>query len=379
MNVLDPNIISVLPAAGLVLLLPFLRRATGREERAEDRFDKPPVDWQQDQPILSVRNLKIEYKVKQGILVAVDNVNLDAQAGELLAVVGESGCGKSTLAYGLIRHVTFPGEITQGAILFEGRDVLGLDEEQLRLFRWQNIAVIFQAAQNAMNPVMRVADQFIDTAQAHGINDREQILRRASELLDMVRLEPERVLRAYPFELSGGMRQRVIIALSLLLNPKLLILDEPTTALDVVTQVHILDILKDIRDQLGLTMLLFTHDMSIVARVADRVGVMYAGKVVEVGPIRDVFYHPRHPYSAGLIHAAPSLVGELKDKSPIPGNPPNFMNMPSGCRFHPRCPFAIDRCSEEEPEIEQIDGQNSIVACHRWREISQELTDATAN
>jgi peptide/nickel transport system ATP-binding protein len=287
----------------------------------------------------------------------VDRVDLDIQSGEMMALVGESGCGKSTLAYGLIRQVTFPGEITGGQVLFQGRDVLDLTDEQLRQFRWNDIAVIFQAAQNALNPVMRVADQFIDTVQAHE---------------HMVRLEPERVLHAYPFELSGGMRQRVIIALSLLLDPSLLILDEPTTALDVVTQTYILDILKEIRNRLGLTMFLLTHDMSIVARVADRVAVMYAGKIVEVAPIRDLFYQARHPYSAGLIKAAPSLVGELTGRRPIPGSPPDFTNMPSGCRFHPRCPFAIDRCRERVPVAEQVNSDR-IVACHRWREIAEEL------
>ena len=195
----------------------------------------------------------------------------------------------------------------------------------------------------------------------------------------MLRLDPARVLHAYPFQLSGGMRQRVIIALSLLLEPKLLVLDEPTTALDVVTQVHILDILKDIRDKLGLTMLLLTHDMSIVARVADRVAVMYAGKIVEVGAVRDVFYRPRHPYTAGLTRAAPSLVGALNGKSPIPGSPPNFMNMPSGCRFHPRCALAVSKCREREPAIEPVSAEGAVVSCHRWREIAEELAYAPAD
>ncbi len=319
-------------------------------------------------PILSVRGLTVEYAVRQGRLVAVDRVNLDVYPGELVALVGESGCGKSTLAYSLIRHVTFPGEITAGQIFFKGRDVLTMTPEQLRQFRWRDIAVVFQAAQNAMNPVMRIADQMIDTVQAHEQMDREHILRRAAELLEMVRLEPDRVLRSYPFELSGGMRQRVIIALSLILEPEMLILDEPTTALDVVTQVHILDILREIRDRLGLTMLLLTHDMAIVARVADRVAVMYAGKIVEVGGINDIFYHGLHPYTRGLINAAPSLVGDLSGKSPIPGSPPNFLNMPTGCRFHPRCKYAVPKCRERVPIMESVDGRQ--VACHRWREIA---------
>jgi peptide/nickel transport system ATP-binding protein len=337
-----------------------------------NKFPGAPPPWREDQPLLDVRDLRIEYASRDGRVVAVDGVNLDIRKGELMALVGESGCGKSTLAYGLIRHVTFPGQVTGGRILFQGHDVLELTDEQLRQFRWKNVAVVFQAAQNAMNPVMRVADQFIDTVQAHEPQDREQIVRKAAELLRLVRLNPNQVLRAYPFELSGGMRQRVILALSLLLDPELLILDEPTTALDVVTQVHILDILKEVRDKLGLTMLMSTHDMSIVARVADRVAVMYAGKIVEVASIRDIFYQPFHPYSAGLTQAAPSLVGELGSKRPIPGNPPDFMNMPSGCRFHPRCSFAIERCKDRPPETE-FTGDGRVVACHRWREIAEEL------
>jgi len=186
----------------------------------------------------------------------------------------------------------------------------------------------------------------------------------------MVRLNPDRVLRSYPFELSGGMRQRVIIALSLLLDPRLLILDEPTTALDVVTQVYVLDILADIRERLGLTMMLLTHDIAIVARVADRVAVMYAGQMVEEGTINDIFYRPRHPYTYGLINAAPSLVGDLAGKKPIGGSPPNLLNVPTGCRFHPRCDYATSVCQEKEPVMEMTDRWR--VACHHWREIERE-------
>ncbi len=284
-----------------------------------------------------------------------------------MAVVGESGCGKSTLAYSIIRHVPYPGEIKGGTILFDGQDVLGMDRKALRQFRWKEIAIVFQAAQNALNPVMRIADQMIDTVLDHEKQPKEQIIQRASSLLEMVRLNPDRVLRSYPFELSGGMRQRVIIALSLLLNPRMLILDEPTTALDVVTQVYILDILADIRQDLGLAMMLLTHDIAIVARVADRVAVMYAGQIVEEGAINDIFYHPRHPYTYGLIQSAPSLIGDLTKKKPIEGAPPNFLNMPSGCRFHPRCAYATSVCREKEPVMEASDRWR--VACHHWREI----------
>jgi len=314
-----------------------------------------------------VRDLVVEYSIRQGSLRAVDGASLDVHPGELMAVVGESGCGKSTLAYSIIRHVPYPGEIKGGTILFDGQDVLGMDRKALRQFRWKEIAIVFQAAQNALNPVMRIADQMVDTVLDHEKQPREQIIQRASSLLEMVRLNPDRVLRSYPFELSGGMRQRVIIALSLLLNPRMLILDEPTTALDVVTQVYILDILADIRQDLGLAMMLLTHDIAIVARVADRVAVMYAGQIVEEGAINDIFYHPRHPYTYGLIQSAPSLIGDLTKKKPIEGAPPNFLNMPSGCRFHPRCAYATSVCREKEPVMEASDRWR--VACHHWREI----------
>jgi peptide/nickel transport system ATP-binding protein len=232
--------------------------------------------------------------------------------------------------------------------------------------------MVFQAAQNSLNPVMRVADQIIDTAQAHGPMPKSDILDRASELLKMVRLEPERVLHSFPHELSGGMKQRVIIALSLLLNPKMLILDEPTTALDVITQVAILDILADLRKELGLTMMFLTHDMSIIARIADRVAVMYAAQVAEIGSIEDIFYDPLHPYTYGLIHAVPSLVGDLSDREPIPGSPPDLRHPPPGCRFHPRCPHATSVCQEVIPRLECFDDR--CVACHHWKEISTAST-----
>lgn len=316
-------------------------------------------------PLLSIRDLMVEFALDRGIMRAVNRASLDLYPGEVMAVVGESGSGKSTLAFSILNLVPPPGRIAHGEILFDGKDVLSLNQEELRRYRWKEVAMVFQAAQNAMNPVMRIADQMIDTAQAHGKTSRGEVLEKASELLRMVRLEPSQVLRSYPHELSGGMRQRVVIVLSLLLEPKMLILDEPTTALDVVTQAYILDILNDIRTELGLTMMLLTHDMSIVAKVADRVGVMYAGRIMEVGNIEEIFYDARHPYTMGLISAAPSLIGDITAKKPIPGLPPDLLNLPSGCPFHPRCAHATNRCREEIPALEDIsDGR--LVACHNW-------------
>jgi len=320
--------------------------------------------------LLEIERLSVEYEVREETLRAVDQVDLKIYPDEIVAIVGESGCGKSTMAYATIRQVPHPGRIVGGRIWFANQEMLSMSAAELRQFRWKEVAIVFQAAQNSLNPVMRVADQVIDTAQAHGVSSKSEIIARASELLTMVRLEPGRVLHNYPHELSGGMKQRVIIALSLLLKPKMLILDEPTTALDVVTQVSILDILADIRRDLGLTMMLLTHDMSIVARIADRVAVMYAAQIVEVGSAEDIFYNPLHPYAYGLVRAVPSLTGDLSDKEPITGTPPDLRNPPPACRFHPRCSHATSICHEEKPPIEQFDGRR--IACHHWREIQQQ-------
>jgi len=320
------------------------------------------------EPILRARDLTVEFVLRQGTLRAVEGVHLDVFPGELLAVVGESGSGKSTMAYGLINMVSSPGRVSGGQVLYKGKDVLRLEPEALRQFRWKEVAMVFQAAQNALNPVMRVEDQMVDTVQDHEQKPRAEVLGRAAELLKLVRLTPERVLKAYPHELSGGMRQRVILALSLLLNPRILLLDEPTTALDVVTQAYLLDILLEIRQKFGVAMVFMTHDISIVAKVAERVAVMYAGRIVESGPVEEIFYRPRHPYTWGLIQAAPSLVGDLSGKRPVQGSPPDLFHLPPGCRFHPRCAFASERCRQAEPDREEF--SDGMVACHHWQEVA---------
>lgn len=321
------------------------------------------------EPILSIRDLVVEFSLRQGILRAVDHASLDVYPGELLAVVGESGSGKSTLAYALLNLVSSPGKIAGGQVIYGGKDVLRMDAETLRQFRWNNVAMVFQAAQNALNPVMKVGDQMVETVQSHENRARKEILAKAGELLKLVRLQPERVLDAYPHELSGGMRQRVIVAMALLLDPRILVLDEPTTALDVVTQAYLLEILQEVRERLGVTMMFMTHDIALVAKVADRMAVMYAGKVAEVGSVMEMFDNPLHPYTRGLIKAAPSLIGSLKDRRPVAGSPPNLINPPSGCRFHPRCPHADRLCSSTAPEISRTGDR--IVACHHWVNLAE--------
>ncbi|MBL4935877.1 ABC transporter ATP-binding protein [Clostridium sp. YIM B02515] len=323
--------------------------------------------------LIEVRNLSIEFPLRNGILHVVNNVDFDIPKGKITALVGESGSGKSTMAMALLKVVSTPGIIKNGNVFFNGKDVLKFNNEELINYKWVDVAMVFQAAQNALNPVMLIKDQMIETAKAHKKDmTEEQIIKKATELLEFVRLEPSRVLSAYPHELSGGMKQRVMIAFSLLLDPELLILDEPTTALDVITQDYIFDILVQIHKKLNITMLLLTHDIGIVAKVADRIGVMYAGNIVEVGDVHTIFKKPSHPYTANLINAAPSLIDEFKNKKAIIGSPPDLFNVPTGCSFRERCEIAKEKCDNERPCYKQIkDGH--IAACHFCIEYNTEV------
>ncbi len=305
-------------------------------------------------PILEVRDLRVVYRSLRGYVRAVDSVSMKIMDGEILGVVGESGSGKSTLALSILRILPPNAKIIGGSILYRGRDLVSMNESELKDYRWRRISMVPQAALNALNPTMKIADHFIETAQAHGVRDRKWVLERASELLQMLRLEPDRVLKSYPHELSGGMKQRVLIAMAMLLEPELIILDEPTTALDVLTQRFILDLLKDLHRKTGKTMVFITHDIAIIADIADRVAVMYAGKVVEIGDVYTVFKDPKHPYTMALIKSIPSLVGSVEDMKPIPGFPPDLINPPPGCRFHPRCPYAMDICRKREPPLIEL-------------------------
>ncbi|MEG0774186.1 ABC transporter ATP-binding protein [Clostridium sp.] len=321
--------------------------------------------------LIEVRNLTIEFPLRNGTLRAVNNVNFDIPKGKITALVGESGSGKSTMAMALLKVVSSPGLIKNGSVFFKGNDVLKFNKNELINYKWANVSMVFQAAQNALNPVMLIKDQIIETAKAHNKDMREsEILKKATELMEFVRLEPDRVLNAYPHELSGGMKQRVMIAFSLLLDPDLVILDEPTTALDVITQDYIFDILIQIHKKLNITMLLLTHDIGVVAKVADRIGVMYAGNVVEVGDVFTILKNPSHPYTANLINAAPSLIDDFKSKKAIVGSPPDLFNIPKGCSFMPRCEFAKGLCEESKPSYTQI-AEGHIAACHFLKEYKE--------
>jgi peptide/nickel transport system ATP-binding protein len=331
-------------------------------------------------PILSVRDLSIDYRTRRGPVHAVRDVSFDIAKGETVAIIGESGSGKTTLAISLIRLSPRSAKIVKGQILYEGDsgtlDIRTLPEDELRQFRWSECAMVFQAALNSFNPVINIWEQFGDTARAHGLKDTKAVHARAEELLDLVRLDPKRVLRAYPHELSGGTKQRVLIALSLLLKPQLIILDEPTTALDILTQRSIIDLLGQLKKTLGFSMIFISHDLSIAAELADRMITMYAGTVVERASVIDLFYRPRHPYSVGLLRAVPRVSGAMGAVASIPGSPPDLIRLPPGCTYVPRCPLAIAACSEREPDLLPVDTPDHDARCIRWKTVAEQVGTA---
>lgn len=321
-------------------------------------------------PILQAQDITVDFKLPSRTLRAVDHVSLDVTRGEILGVVGESGSGKSTLASAMLNIVAAPGVISSGQILFKGQNVLSFSEEELREFRWRDVAMVFQAAQNSLNPVLKIKAQVLDTAEAHGNQSQDVVLKKARELLRYVRLEPDQVLDSYPHQLSGGMKQRTIMALSLLLDPEILILDEPTTALDVITQAYVMNIFKRAHVDLEITMVFLTHDVSIMAKIADRIAVMYAGQIVELGTVDDIFYRPIHAYTKGLINAAPSLTDDVSKRRAIPGSPPDLTNLPPGCRFAPRCRFVEEGACTGELKGELIEVERGhYTTCFEWKKV----------
>ena len=328
-------------------------------------------------PVLSVRDLSIDYRTRRGAVHAVRDVTFDLDPGETLAVIGESGSGKTTLAVGLIRLSPRSARIIGGEIRYDDGtrafDVLSLDPESLRRFRWGDCAMVFQAALSAFNPVITIWEQFLDTGRAHGMGDTHRVHDRARELLELVHLDPHRVLGAYAHELSGGMRQRVLIAMALLLDPQIVILDEPTTALDILTQRAIIDLLRELRRRLGFATIFISHDLSIAAELADRMITMYAGRIVERAKVEDLFYRPRHPYSLGLLRAVPRVSGALGSVASIPGSPPDLIRLPPGCTYYPRCPFHVDACLDSDPPLLAVDTPEHEAACIRWEAVAAKL------
>lgn len=302
------------------------------------------------EPILEVRGLRVEYATQRGAARAVDDVSFDLRTGEFLGIVGESGCGKSTLLFAITRLLDPPARLAGGEVIFRGQNLVGLEGPRMRALRWEQISVVMQSAMNALNPVKSVAAQFDDVMRAHGQTDRAAIRGRSHEVLAMVGIDAVH-LDSYPHQLSGGMRQRVMIAMALLLTPELIVMDEPTSALDVVAQRSLMLQIQDLQRKLGFAMIFVTHDMSLVGRFSHRLAVMYAGSIVEIGPTQSIFSAPQHPYTQALLESFPSIHGPKRKLLGLPGNPPDLAHPPLGCRFHPRCTRAMERCRHESPAL----------------------------
>jgi len=316
--------------------------------------------------ILEVKDLELHYFTQKGVVKAVDRLSFHLKKGETLGVVGESGCGKTTMATALLKMPTPPGRIVGGQILLDGDDIMPLSENEIRRrVRWERISMVFQGAMNCLTPVYTIEKQMRETLQQHRQMDKAETAERMLKYLNLVGLS-EDVLKRYPHELSGGMKQRVVIATGLFLEPKVVICDEPTTALDVVVQAEIINLLKSLKEELGLSFIFITHDLSIEAEVSDRIMVMYAGRAVEIGTNEQI-YGPQgsaHPYTQRLLGATPRLHEEVEELSFIPGTPPDLLDPPSGCRFHPRCPVVMERCPHDDVWVREIEPEH-MVAC--WR------------
>jgi len=331
------------------------------------------------EPLLELRELQTHFFTDDGVIRAVDGVSFAIEPGETLAVVGESGSGKSVTSLSILRLVSSPpGRIVGGQIKFRGRDLLTLSDAEMRSIRGREISMIFQEPMTSLNPVYTCGEQILEVLMLHEKLDRKTARARTVDLLRLVGIpSPEQRVDEYPHQMSGGMRQRVMIAMALACRPALLIADEPTTALDVTIQAQILDLLKGLRQELGMAVLLITHDLGVVAETADRVAVMYAGQVVEYCDVRPAFRSTRHPYTAGLLASLPKLGAETERLRVIPGNVPNPANFPSGCRFHPRCPIAVERCRTEMPALRDVGGGH-LARCFRAEEIASGAVDPVA-
>lgn len=312
--------------------------------------------------LYSIRNLTVEYRTRAGSVKAVDDVTLDIRRGEILGLVGESACGKSTLGKALMRLHTGPARITAGELWFDGRDLMTLSEHEMPEIRGAEIGMVFQDPMTSLNPVQRILEHLTETIHCHEpeVSDADA-RKRSEELIERLGIRRERIVE-YPHQMSGGMRQRVMISLALALRAKLLIADEPTTSLDVIVEAKFLDQLKELQKEFGLTILLITHNIGVVAEISDRIAVMYAAKIVEVGDVNDVFAHPKHPYTQGLLRSVPNIKLDGGELYKMAGAPPDLTHPPAGCRFHPRCPFVMDICREEIPPLEAIEA-GQLAAC----------------
>jgi oligopeptide transport system ATP-binding protein len=322
-------------------------------------------------PLLQVKDLRTYFYTEEGVVKAVDGVTYDVAEGETLALVGESGCGKSVSALALLRLIPIPpGRIVSGEVLFENEDLLKLNEDEIRHIRGNKISMVFQEPMTSLNPVLTIGKQLTEAIELHLKLDHRAAVQRAIQLLEMVGVaEAERRVNDYPHQFSGGMRQRVMIAMALSCNPRLLIADEPTTALDVTIQAQVLEVMARLSREFGTSVIIITHNLGVVARYADRVNVMYAGKIIETASAADVYGDPRHPYTLGLLNSVPRLDQVTGEKLiPIEGLPPDLSNLPPGCSFYPRCIYRIDKCREEYPPL-QLVAENHYAAC--WVDVRE--------
>jgi oligopeptide/dipeptide ABC transporter ATP-binding protein len=327
-------------------------------------------------PVLEVRDLRTHFVTDDGVVKAVDGVSFEVRAAETLGIVGESGCGKSVTSLSILRLIPQPpGKIVGGEIRFKGTNLLGLSDPEMRKIRGNDISMIFQEPMTSLNPVYTCGDQIMEAVILHQKVGRSEARTRAIEMLRLVGIpSPEQRVDEYPHQLSGGMRQRVMIAMALSCQPEVLIADEPTTALDVTIQAQILELLNRLQEEMGMAILLITHDLGVVAETCDRVAVMYAGQIVEYAVVDEIFHHPRMPYTAGLLGSIPKL-GETHERlRVIPGNVPNPSEFPPGCKFHPRCPVAIEKCRVENPPLEEVRPAH-WARCWRAREIEAGTLD----
>jgi oligopeptide/dipeptide ABC transporter ATP-binding protein len=348
----DDEVVATPPEGGL---------PTGRQ--AGRRQWPLPKQADPDAPLLVVEDLRTYFTLESGIVHAVDGVSFRLDHGEALGIAGESGCGKTTTALSLVRILPKNARIESGSVRLMGIDLVPKTDAQMRRYRWREVSIVFQGAMNALNPVRRVVEQIAEPIEVRLGESPKAARKRAGELLELVGI-PKKRGRAYPHELSGGMRQRAMIAMALACDPAVVIGDEPTTALDVMVQAQILELLEDLRRKLGLSLILITHDLSVIAETCDRVMIMYAGKVAEEGPVDEVFRRPRHPYTQRLLAAFPNIHADRRTLETIPGSPPDLRTPPPGCRFAPRCPFVMDICTEEVPPEYTFDDVR--VACHLY-------------
>jgi peptide/nickel transport system ATP-binding protein len=312
--------------------------------------------------VLNVKDLTMHYTTRAGEVSAVNDVSFSLEKGQSMGLVGESGCGKTSIAISLLKLLPDNAEIKSGSIYLNSTDVVPLKEEEMRRLRWSKISMVFQAAMNALNPVYKVGDQIIEAMEEHGrVETNQQAREQVADLFKLVGLEPQ-LMDQYPHEYSGGMRQRAIIAMALSCSPDIIIADEPTTALDVIVQDSLLREMIELQKKLDMSMIYISHDIAVIAEVTERIGVMYAGRLAEFGTAEEIFKHPLHPYTFGLMSAFPSIVGPKRELTTLPGEPPDLISPPTGCRFHPRCPYANEICSQEVPEFTDMGG-NHYVSC----------------